>query len=94
MEKICKPLEEGGLGIRYLIHLNEAYNLKLCWEMESSDTDWAKLLRSRVLKNDRCISYHIFSSLLSSFKSEYNLVIENSAWQTGDGNNVNFWNDL
>lgn len=29
-KKICNPYEEGGLGIRSLICLNEAFNLKLC----------------------------------------------------------------
>lgn len=31
--KLCKPVEEGGLGLRSLRKLNEATNLKLCWDM-------------------------------------------------------------
>jgi hypothetical protein len=30
---VCKPLSEGGLGLRSLVKLNEAANLKLCWDL-------------------------------------------------------------
>jgi len=36
LHKVCKPLKEGDLGIRCLITLNEASNLKLCWELKNS----------------------------------------------------------
>jgi hypothetical protein len=32
-KKVCAPYEEGGLGLRSLIFLNEAANLKLCWDL-------------------------------------------------------------
>lgn len=35
--KVCKPYVEGGLGIRSLIALNSASNLKLCWDLHNSD---------------------------------------------------------
>ncbi|XP_058746523.1 uncharacterized protein LOC131619448 [Vicia villosa] len=38
-DKCCRPFEEGGLGIRSLITLNEAANLKLCWDMKASLED-------------------------------------------------------
>jgi len=40
-KKICKPYEEGGMGLRNLISLNEAFNLKLCWDLMQSEEDWA-----------------------------------------------------
>ncbi|RHN47676.1 hypothetical protein MtrunA17_Chr7g0255541 [Medicago truncatula] len=58
-KKVCVGFDEGGLGIRSLICLNQASNLKLCWEMFQQ---WADLLRSRVLRGSTCIPYHIFSS--------------------------------
>lgn len=66
----CKPTSKGGLGIRSLRILNEASNLKQCGE--------ATLLRSRVLRNGRHISYHMFSSLWSGIRSAYNDHVENS----------------
>jgi hypothetical protein len=48
--KVCSPFLEGGLGIRSLSKLNEAANLKTCWELLQSDMQWANFLRSRILK--------------------------------------------
>lgn len=48
-KSVCKPLTEGGLGIRNLRVLNEASNLKLGWDLYNSDEPWANLLQSRVL---------------------------------------------
>lgn len=59
----CKPLSEGGLGIRSLYTLNESTNLKLCWDLLNSQEDWAILIRSKVLRGRRVISHHIFSSI-------------------------------
>jgi hypothetical protein len=38
-KKVCAPYEEGGLGLRSLIALNEAANLKWCWELLHSLED-------------------------------------------------------
>lgn len=46
-EKVCSPLEVGGLGLRSLKSMNSGALLKLTWEVMSSDQDWAVLLRSR-----------------------------------------------
>jgi ribonuclease HI len=59
----------------------------------NSEKAWAKLLRDRVVKNGRIIQYHIYSSLWSSIKDEYPVILENSIWLLGKGNNINFWND-
>jgi len=88
---ICTPLEEGGLGIRSLSKLNEASNLKLCWKMLESDNHWASLFRSRVLRNNNFIGYHIFSSVWSGIKPQAFHVLNNSRWLLGDGQKINFW---
>jgi len=91
--KVCKPLDEGGLGIRSLTTLNEASNLKLCWELLSSNQPWATLLRNRAIPKGKPVSYHIHSSLWSSCKSEYSTCILNSQMLLGSGNSINFWKD-
>jgi len=62
--------------------------------MVSSDNDWDTLTRSRVLRNEKCISYHIFSSSWSSMKNEFVIAKDISLWRIGDGTRVSFWNDL
>ena len=92
-KKSCKPLSEGGLGIRSLSLLNESTNLKLCWDLLSSKEDWATLLRSKVIRGRRVISHHIFSSIWSSVNNEFSTIQANCGWQLGNGNNINFWLD-
>jgi hypothetical protein len=91
--KVCTPFLEGGLGIRSLSKLNEAANLKTCWELLQSDMQWAKFLRSRILKGPIPISYHISSSIWSSVKHKFHEICSNSSWQVGNGEMINFWLD-
>lgn len=85
-KKVCKPTSEGGLGIRSMSAINQAANLKLCWGMLTYHDSWAKILYSRIIKNNKVIQYHIFSSVWSSIKNEYQHLIENTKWLLGDGN--------
>lgn len=73
--KCCKPLKEGGLGLKWLTKLNEASNLKLCWDLMTSQETWAMLLKSRVFNKNGPIKSHICSSLCSSVKVVVNRVL-------------------
>jgi hypothetical protein len=92
-KKMCRPYDEGGLGIRSLVKLNEASNLKMCWNLANSDENWAIALRSKTIREGKIINLHIFSSLWSSVKSEYPSILENSLSLIGDGKHTNFWTD-
>jgi len=91
--KVCKPLNEGGLGMRSLTTLNEASNLKLGWDLINSTEPWAVSLKSRALRNDKPVTYHIYSSIWSSVKNEYPLITDNTCWLLGNGENIKFWSD-
>ncbi|CAJ2642122.1 unnamed protein product [Trifolium pratense] len=92
-KKVCTPLGEGGLGLRSLLRLNEAANLKLCWDLLLSKEDWAIILKKRVLRNGNVINHHVFSSIWSSVKTEFSTVMNNSSWKVGTGQNINLWLD-
>jgi hypothetical protein len=92
-KKICAPHEEGDLGLRSLIALNDAANLKLCWDLMHSKEDWATILISRVLRNGIPIPHHIFSSIWSSIKQEALVILENSSWKVGTGHIIKLWTD-
>jgi ribonuclease HI len=92
-KKVCRPFSQGGLNLRSLNTLNKASNLKLCWTLLHSQSSWAKLLRDRVIRRRKPIKYHIFSSIWSSIKEEFEAIAENSIWLLGNGENINFWND-
>jgi len=91
--KSCRPLSQGGLGIRSLSSLNDATNLKLCWDLRNSSQSWAILLKRRCIRHNRPISYHIHSSIWSSIRFEFENTNEQSCWGIGNGENVSFWND-
>lgn len=92
--RICKPYDEGGLGIRSMTTFNEATNLKLGWDMLNSNEPWAPSLKSKAIRNRKPISHHIFSSIWSSVKNDYSRILENSTWLLGTGENINFWFDF
>ncbi|CAJ2633282.1 unnamed protein product [Trifolium pratense] len=92
-KKVCAPYEEGGLGLRSLITINEAANLKLCWDLMNSVEDWASILKNRVLRNGKVVNYHVYSSLWSSIKQEATTILENSCWKVGSGCSIDLWTD-
>ncbi|XP_058776768.1 uncharacterized protein LOC131651114 [Vicia villosa] len=88
---MCLPTDEGGLGLRSLVKLNEASNLKLAWDLLSSSDSWAILMRQRVMRKHKIINHHIFSSIWSSVKSEMPSVLANSSWCLGNGKDISLW---
>jgi hypothetical protein len=90
---MCSPLKEGGFGIKSLSSINEGANLKMCWELLNSHHHWAIFLRSRVLKKQKPICYHVFSSMWSSIKHKFPDIKCNSFWNLGNGQDINFWLD-
>jgi hypothetical protein len=84
--KVYKPLNEGGLGLRSSPYLNKGANIKLCWDLINSNEEWDIdiLLKSRVPRNNKTISYYIFSSLWSSIKDKYPEIMQNSSWLLGE----------
>jgi len=90
LKKVCANFEKGGLNVRSLIALNEATNIKLCWDLLQSQEQWAQIIRSRVLRGNNCIRHHVFSSIWSSAKNEFNIIKDNSNWLVGNGTQINF----
>lgn len=51
------------------------------------------LVKSRVLRIVITINHHIISSIRSSLKTHFSMIINHSCQVTGHGNEVNFWLD-
>ena len=49
-QDICKPKQEGGLGIRALKEVNKVQDLKLIWRLLAGDSLWGKWIKSNLLK--------------------------------------------
>lgn len=76
-----------------IITMNEASNVKLAWNLHNSPESRASLFRQRVIRKNKFINHHIFSSIWTSVKDEMNFVIENSSWCIGNGNSSKLWFD-
>ncbi|MCH80775.1 ribonuclease H protein [Trifolium medium] len=57
----------------------------------NSDTHWAIFLRSRIVRSNSFIGYHIYSSIWSGLKAHSSHLFDNSRWLLGNGNKINFW---
>ena len=44
--QVCKPLVEGGLGLKSIVKLNEASMLKLMWDFVFSNSHWFVFMRA------------------------------------------------
>jgi hypothetical protein len=51
------------------------------------------MLRKRAIKNGKPINYHIFSSIWSYVKFEYQSILDNSEWILGPVDKIQFWSD-
>ncbi|RAL52378.1 hypothetical protein DM860_007235 [Cuscuta australis] len=51
-ESLCCTKEEGGIGIRNLKDLHQAYSLKLWWKAHKDDTLWARFIREKYIRRN------------------------------------------
>lgn len=91
---VCRPLSEGGLGIRSIRGVNEAGMLKLSWEFASSCNPWNSVLKCGAFKNNVPAAYHLTSSIWPRIRDNLSFVVDNSCWLLGDRQSINFWKDL
>ncbi|OVA03985.1 Ribonuclease H domain [Macleaya cordata] len=91
---ICKPVSEGGLGVRNVVEVMCSFRLKALWNAVTSKSVWSKFI---------CAKYGIHNNILPSYTpprtaSKYwkecamllAVLVKNSAWKVGQGN-MNFW---
>lgn len=77
-------------GLFTLLKKKWKYDLQSFYVYRSSIWYWAILLKHKVLRGQRIIAYHIFSSIWSSIKNQYNEIKEKSSWLIGNGASINF----
>ncbi|XP_042519136.1 uncharacterized protein LOC122092899 [Macadamia integrifolia] len=91
-DDVCKPKQEGGLGIRRLRDVNFACLAKLTWQIKHEVSSMSKFFRDRFLKADGSLkSGHISSLICPGIKKVWNFVTLNEQWTVGNGQNIDFW---
>nr|KYP46815.1 Putative ribonuclease H protein At1g65750 family [Cajanus cajan] len=91
--KVCSDFEEGGLGLKSLSEINNAYMLILCWNFLKGESDWAVVLGYRVAKKNGTVAHYLTSTIWASIRDMYPKVKTHSTWIIGNGTKVNFWTD-
>lgn len=94
-KELCKPVVEGGLGIRNLRDVRGAIILKKCWIVACSDTLWGVFM----CENYRIPSSPVFWFGLQRCSLEWHELIEHRlvfvrrcGWHVGRGD-ISFWRD-
>ncbi|XP_012850055.1 PREDICTED: uncharacterized protein LOC105969825 [Erythranthe guttata] len=94
-ETICRPVGEGGLGLRRLTDVIDAFTYKLWFRFRAQDSLWARFLRNKYCRN-RFPGSSVVSSLYSTVWKRMCRVRERVQaqifWRIGPGH-VYFWHD-
>ncbi|EOY20770.1 Ribonuclease H protein [Theobroma cacao] len=97
-EQLCRPKDEGGMGIRKLKLMNEAFLLKLLWQLrERQKVLWARILCKRYNINTtrrlESIQRSGASNLWTAVSRLWPVVASATRCVIGDGMSVNFSKD-
>ncbi|KAF9626762.1 hypothetical protein IFM89_039042 [Coptis chinensis] len=92
-DKVCKPVEEGGLGIRRLREINVSMLMKLAWQFKSGDDDFSTFMRGKFLTRDGEKAKYKISSLWPGLKRVMKGVHNKSQWIVCTGERVDHWRD-
>ncbi|KAJ4777159.1 RNA-directed DNA polymerase (reverse transcriptase)-related family protein [Rhynchospora pubera] len=91
-DRICQPIEKGGLGVRKLKNFGEALFLKLVWGMISDDEKlWVQVCKSKYYSNLgfwRARNVAGTSPLWRQTVRMRDYFKENVKWQVGDGEKI------
>lgn len=93
-DKLCKSIDEGGVGLRSLNEVKKSLHLKFAWQFFIGNSLWAKFFKSKDVKDQ-----HIFvvnpkkrTRFWRMVMDCIPLVLNQSKWRVKEGN-VSFWRD-
>lgn len=94
---ICRPKDQGGLGLRDLGKLNELFLIKHIWNLiTDKDTIWVEWIKTIRLKGKSFweVGQCRQASWMWNHLLELRETVRNSIWvKIGDGRNVSIWQD-
>ncbi|KAL0367303.1 UNVERIFIED_CONTAM: putative mitochondrial protein [Sesamum radiatum] len=97
-DQVCKPKEEGGLGIRRVLHVNQALILRHVWRLlqEDSISIWVAWVLRYWLRNQTIWSVNAASASWCWRKlvKISGLIKDGLEYRVGDGCKFRIWTDL
>ncbi|KAL0282289.1 UNVERIFIED_CONTAM: Retrovirus-related Pol polyprotein from type-2 retrotransposable element R2DM [Sesamum radiatum] len=96
--QVCKAKEDGGLGIRSVLHMNQALMLKHVWRILQEDprSIWVSWVLRYRLRNQTIWTYHSASASWCWNKLvKISLLLKNGLeYRVGDGGKFRLWTDI
>ncbi|GMJ08231.1 hypothetical protein like AT4G29090 [Hibiscus trionum] len=97
-EAICQPMKSGGLGLRCMHNFNIAFILKLSYSIVTRTSSlWVTLLREKYGLQEilpQSVRKGSCTSLWRAIANSWDLLRDNLAWSLGNGESVNFLQDV
>ncbi|XP_012846407.1 PREDICTED: uncharacterized protein LOC105966395 [Erythranthe guttata] len=94
-ETICRPVGEGGLGLRRLTDVIDLFTYKLWFRFRAQDSLWARFLRNKYCQNrfpGSSVVYSLYSTVWKRMCRVRERVQAQIFWRIGPGH-VSFWHD-
>ena len=95
--KICRPKSAGGLGLRKMEPVNQAFLAKLGWKVLTDHNNlWVKLIRQTYLSRTNFWEYKYKPSdscIWKKILKSRSLLSQGIRWKIGDGVSTLFWLD-
>ncbi|CAN1812312.1 Putative ribonuclease H protein At1g65750 [Linum perenne] len=97
-DTVCKPKDQGGLGLRSARDLNKAFLMKLAWSLVSRPNEfWAKVLITKYMTltdNGYMLTRKKgFSNVRRGVMKVWQETQNGIHWSIRDGRNTKFWTD-
>ncbi|GKB61174.1 RNA-directed DNA polymerase, eukaryota, reverse transcriptase zinc-binding domain protein [Tanacetum coccineum] len=96
-KSICKPKEQGGLGIKNLQLWNETLLIKQLWNViAKKNTIWVKWVNSEILRGKSIWEVNANANSSAGWKEMLRLrdkIRKHVLWKIGDGKDINTWYD-
>ena len=94
---MCRPKEEGGMGLKKMKSMNRAFLMKLAWGMMKENHLWVKVIKDKYMSTRRRegnpVAIPSDSVLWKAICREWDAVNRNVSWNLGNGRRVLFWKD-
>jgi hypothetical protein len=99
-DKVCKPVEKGGLGLRKVSEMNDFLMAKLLWRLFKDKGEWKEIWTNKYNWEKKSFNQFLSSNNMQGgsaiWKHAQNrkLDIRNGVkWKVGNGRTIQFWED-
>nr|KYP71696.1 Putative ribonuclease H protein At1g65750 family [Cajanus cajan] len=94
--KICRPKEAGGLGLRSMRNVNTTYMMKNCWNLiQDPHKLWVQVVRAKYkCKNGiipQVMKTNKMSNLWKGICASWELIKPHICWRINNGRTASFW---